>query len=1044
MEIVKQKRLTSRCAKVGSTRLLRDSCLLLLAALWAQGFAAWGAGSVATSDYIVDTWQVEDGLPHNSVTAIKQARDGFLWIGTVAGLVRFDGVHFERFEREALSPLKSIRIQALHEDAGGTLWIGTDGAGVWRYSGGQCLPISNEERLARATVTCIAEDRDGRIWMGTSSGLNVWDRGRITVMTVRDGLPHDSVTGMHVARDGVVWIATRTGICQYRAGLLSPFGNLDADQDRNREFDGVYEDRNGDLWAFGDTFLLNLSQGKRFNYFKSSDPSSSRVWTLCEKSDGALWIGTGGQGLLQYRNGVFISVGASEGLFKNAVWAIAEDREGNLWAGANGGGLSRIKRRHGSLFRLGSPENPAPPVSLAELAPGLAWIGTEGGGMFHGMAGAFERMETNSLFQTHNHFGPVLAARDGTVWAGVWGAGLVAVRADRFSHYSLANGLSDNVILSLADDASGTLWAGSLEGQLNRFQNGHWTLFSIQKPATSKPVGALVCSRSGTLWIGTRGNGLLEYRDRLLKTWSQLDGLPSDEVISLLEDSKGRLWIGTSAGLTHFLADGRLAPIEGFSLPLAVTQLAEDGNGNIWAGCSRGLYLLRERIPTASTEAKSDPITPMEISRTEGMANLEFSGTVQPSCIKIRDGSLWFPTSRGILAIDPRQFFVNPAPPLTILERVSLDGETVSSGQPLEPPASGGGIRPEGRDRLVVPPGKQRLEFHYTAPSFTHPDKVRFKYQLLGFDEHWVDAGVGRIAGYNRIPAGNYTFRVVACNVEGIWNESGASISVEIRPPFWKTNWFTAIVACAGIAGVGGLARYATWKRLRLRLDRLKQQHLLEKERMRIAQDMHDDIGAKLTRISFLNELVKRELDSPAEVKRQLDNISIAVRGLIRSMDEIVWALNPRNDTLDNLATYLCRHASEFFQNTGVECQFDIPIQVPHHPLSTDARHNLLLAIKEALNNVLKHSGASQVVIRFRFVDNSCDIDIADNGQGFAFAQEAVMMGNDSDETNAVRRGNGIANMRRRLESFGGRMSIQCAPGAGATIGFHIELEDAS
>ena len=633
----------------------------------------------------------------------------------------------------------------------------------------------------------------------------------------------------------------------------------------------------------------------------------------------------------------------------------------------------------------------------------------------------------------------MLAAKDGTVWTGVWGAGLISVREGQSYHYSLINGLSDNVILSLAEDVSGALWAGTMDGQLNRFRNGGWTTVIIQKTSVSKPASALLFSRSGTLWIGTRGNGLLEYGDRLLKTWSQADGLPSNDVLSLFEDSKGRLWVGTSSGLAR-LFDGRLAPCEGFSLALAVTQLAEDNNGNLWAGCARGLYLLREPAKAVLSADSKTSISPMEISRSEGMANLEFSGSVQPSCLKTRDGNLWFSTSKGILVMDPGRYSVDPAPPLTILERIFIDGEPVLDVAPLPLSTNRNEANTGEWARVVVPPGKQRLEFHYTAPHFTHPDKVRFKYQLLGFDERWVEAGSSRIAGYSRVPPGQYTFRVIACNIDGIWNESGASVPLTIRPPFYKTYWFTAMVAFAGIAGVGGLARYATWKRLRLRLDRLKQQNLLEKERMRIAQDMHDEIGAKLTRISFLNELVKRVLKSPAEAERQLNNISIAVRGLIRSMDEIVWALNPHNDTLDNLATYVCRHASEFFQNTGVECQFDIPIQVPHHPLSTDERHNLFLAIKEALNNVLKHSGATRVVIRFRFDEKTCTIAIADNGRGFAFGKAADKISDSSLETESVRRGNGLSNMRQRLESLGGRMSVQCAPGAGTTIGFHIEV----
>ena len=325
------------------------------------------------------------------------------------------------------------------------------------------------------------------------------------------------------------------------------------------------------------------------------------------------------------------------------------------------------------------------------------------------------------------------------------------------------------------------------------------------------------------------------------------------------------------------------------------------------------------------------------------------------------------------------------------------------------------------------------MTFQYTALSFASPEKVRFRYRLTSIDPEWIEAGGGAPgARYPKLPPGHYEFRVTACNNEGRWNPEGGRIALTVLPPYWQTWWFMAVAAAGSVSAVAGGARYWMFRRLRRRLRLLEQQHALEKERSRIARDMHDEIGARLTQISFLCELVKRDLDHPAEARKDLDRMSGAAREVIKGLEEIVWTVNPKHDSLDDLATYLTRYAQEVFQGSAIACTLDIPLHLPAMPLSADVRHNLFLAVKEALNNIVKHAAASAVKIQLRVGPGAYAITITDNGRGFHRSTPRSPDGDGAAREPAA--GDGLANMRERLEASGGRCRIESHPQRGTTV----------
>jgi signal transduction histidine kinase len=387
---------------------------------------------------------------------------------------------------------------------------------------------------------------------------------------------------------------------------------------------------------------------------------------------------------------------------------------------------------------------------------------------------------------------------------------------------------------------------------------------------------------------------------------------------------------------------------------------------------------------------------------------------------------LWFATIKGLAVINPKaERNVNFNPPPVLIE------EIVANKQSFAPPGPG------AVGALRIPPGRGDVEIHYTGLSLQVPERVRFRYQLEGRDSDWVEAGNRRAVYYNNLSPGHYRFAVTACNSDGIWSETVAVLPFELRPYFWQTWWFAGLVLVVLVGAVGGTARFITRRRMQRKLARLEQQNALERERARIARDMHDELGAKLTRISFQGAMAQRRIGNPTEAGDHIATMSQTARELVSSLDQIVWAVDPEIDSLENLANYICRYASEFVADSPLQCEFVIPATLPPVRLSTEMRHNVFLAVKEALNNALKHSGGKGIVLTIAVRDGEFEIRIADDGQGIRPAPE--------ESSGKLRRsGRGLGNMRERLDSIHGKCFIESVPGQGTEVRFVVPQAEAT
>ena len=979
-------------------------------------------------------WHSADGLPSDSVTAILQTRDGYLWVGTSAGLVRFDGVKFTEMNLAASTTNNPVRVTALCQDNDGHLWVGTREHGLFEFEQGTVLHFMKEQGLLDDRVTSLAADHRGHVWIGSPSGLNLWNGKNFSSFS-QDGLPDKAVSWVNVAPSGTVWVTTRVGMCRFINGRLVPYTFQTESQGRRPEYLGVFEDRSGNLWAFGDTYLINLSEGKRLNYFRSSQPASVRIWSLCEGRDGRLWIGTSGGGLFCFADNRFRPVILGEDRRPYDVRAICEDQEGNLWLGTSGGGLMQLRPQSVHIMQAGQGLPANPPTALALDASGRIYLGLQHGGLFVGESGRFDRLGGDDSGEVQNLISSVCVARDGTVWTGTLGDGLYGLRNGRNIHLTTADGLADDTVLAVCLDAEGNVWASTGAGTLHRFAENNLTRFDAAQGLPGTPVTAMIPAAAGGLWLGTRDGQILRENEGKFRIDEAAKNLDRHAVLALHEGEGERLWIGMDGGGLSCLSGGiGMNWNTNNGLPSdVVAGVTEDGARNLWLATGAGIYRVNRSDLRKLSDHIHSPLPSQWISDAKTLPESVIVGGGTRVALA-PDGELWFATSEGVLNVDARWSKIEPAAFPVCLEDATFNGQPPNSllQGTLWSPAT------RNSTPFKAPMDVRSLEIHFTALNFTEPEGIQFRHKLDGFDSDWVDDGSTRFAHYGRLPYGHYRFQLAARSADGKWQEAAESFAFVVPTPFYFQTGAICLYGLAAVALITGTVRVVSHRRLRVALARLEQQQSLERERMRIARDMHDEMGSKLTKISFLSEHAQMDVKSEGPHAEKIEAIAQTSRELLKTMDEIVWVVNPRNDTLENLTAYLSGYAVEYFQNTRIECELRLPQEIPRCPLSSEIRHNLFLTFEEALNNVLKHSAATRVNVEITVHALEFELKVTDNGRGFEASAAA------NGQPRGGRGGNGLKNMRQRLTVIGGDCQVSSRPGAGTTVTLRIHLDKKS
>ena len=959
------------------------------------------------------TWQRDQGMPRSPIRALSQTLDGYIWLGSDEGLTRFDGARFVPFDTQQGMPGGAVR--ALFADSRGRLWIGTAEGGLICHENGQFKTMTTEEGLPSNAITAVAEDKRGQLWIGTDSGLIVWWEGHVLPLGGAGQFKGRTISTLFSDRQGTIWVGAKgLGIFHFDGGRFVPL--TDPAMDRLlQDSHCLLVDEAGRTWVgAGDDSLLCLTGGQWQRYRLPHHSPKPYINTLAEEPDGTIWAGSVSEGLFQFKDGKLTAVNANSGLSDNLVGALLVDREGKMWVGADSA-LNRLQ--HKNLHVLGQEDGLGYGEirGLAEVSPGVIWAVKPNDGLYEWQGGEFSRLTVAGLYAHDPRLGALLVTRDGSCWVACTNGLLYIKDPQAAADESTLFELTSASIISLAEDRQGRIWAGTREGELWRLAQGAWT--RQDNLSNTNAITAIVAGTNDVLWVGTDGNGLFEIKDRGMTRYGRNNGLADESIRTLYAGSRDTLWISGGRGGLSRLRDGRVytyGPREGVP-ETTISQIMEDDSGRLWLGGSRTIYCVSKRELDEVAAGNIATVYPHAFGRADGMPAEECSGGFFPAGLKAHSGLLWFPTLRGIVVADPRHHQIHEQAPTPVLEEVLVDGA----------PARGFGV--PGSQSLRIPPGKHRFELQYTALGSDAPDQVRFRYKMEGLDSDWADAGTRRTAFYNYVPPGNYRFRVIACNSDGVWNQSGTSLGLTVSRHFWQIWWVNTLAAVGLLVTVSSGARVVEKRRLQRRLRDLEQERALERERTRIAQDLHDEMGAKLCRISFLSEHALQTQGAPGEVEQQISTISDASRELLHSLDEIVWAVNPQNDTLEHVASYIGQYAQDYFQLTGVECELDIPAAVPDYPISAQARHHLFLAVHEAFTNTLKHSKAAHCKVSVNCRHRTFQISVTDDGGGFDPAAAAG---------NGATTGNGLRNMTLRLATVGGSCRIDSLPGSGTTVRF--------
>src|SRR5882724_3589436 len=624
-------------------------------------------------------WHNADGLQSDSVTAIIQTQDGFLWAGTSAGLVRFDGFKFTGVKLAVPSTNDPVYVTALCEDSDGHLWIGTKQNGLFQLAQGRVRRFTTGQGLLDDGVTSLAADKRGTVWIGTQSGLNLWTGQDFKSFTTHDGLPDKFVSGVSVARSGTVWITTGVGMSRIIDGRITPYAFQTESQGRSPEYLGAYEDRQGNLWAFGDTYLINLAEGKRFNYFRSSESASVRIWSLCEGRNGRLWIGTSGRGLFCFEDNRFQPVIIGESRWSYDVRAICADHEGYLWLGTSGGGLVQLRPQSMHVLRVEQGLPNGLPMALALDAGGRIYVGMQRAGLLAGEAGRFDRIGGSGRLAAQNFVTSVCAARDGTVWAGTLGDGLYGLRDGREVHFTTANGLADDNTLAVCVDAKGGIWASTSAGTVHRFDGQSVVRFDAAQGLPGPPVTAMISPPSGGLWLGTQDGQILREENGRFTGVEVSKNLGNYPVLALHEGEPGRLWIGTFGGGLACLIKGAMVSWNtNNGLPAnIVAGVVEDQAKNLWLATSAGIYRISRSDILKTLDNPGIPLACKGVSeaKTVPVSATVFGGT---RAALSPDGELWFATSDGVLNVDTHQS--ESAPPVF---PVYIESTAFNGGPPI-------------------------------------------------------------------------------------------------------------------------------------------------------------------------------------------------------------------------------------------------------------------------------------------------------------------------------------------------------------------------
>jgi len=992
------------------------------------------AGGTQPAWHILNRWTQQQGLPQNNVNAILQTRDGYLWIGTKGGVARFDGVHFTIYDDRDQTQLRENEISSLVEGADSSLWIGTRGGGVSHLKDGKFTVYTTREGLVNDFVVALCRDRSGGIWIGTDSGLSRFQDGRFTSYSVVNGLSDNAIASLFADEEGNVWIGTNEGILnRFRGGKFTAFTLKDVE--RGNRIRTICSDREGYLWLAYRGGLHRFKDGNTTHYGVADGLASDQVSSLALDASGILWIGSpgglnwcqngkiftfddlarksvvsvhgdregsvwvGAQGLNCLRRGLFESYTVSEGLSYHYVTSVLEDREGTVWIGT-GRGLNRLKNGEFTALTTahGLPE--ALVGGLAEDREGNLWIGTDQGVFRSERAtGKFVPVTDPSLPNLRPR--SIYVDRQGAVWISANLDGLARYQDGKFTRFTTAHGLSHNVVRGICEDAEGNLWLGTRAG-LSCFKDGKFTVYKDRDGLADNIVEMVYLDRDNALWVATH-HGVSRFKDGRFVTYTSRDGLYSSFVYNF----------------------------------------AEDDSGNLWMSCSKGIFRVAKKELVDFAEGKINSITSFVYGREHGLCTTTATGGFGRSSYRTRDGRLWFSMTDGLNVLNPANVSSNSEVLPVHVEQLVIDGRDAQVSDPASAITE-------------APPGRGDVVFRYTAINFLAPEKVRFKYQLIGHDPGWVDAEDRRIASYNNLSPGKYTFQVTAANSEGLWNGTVAMVPFYLKPNWYQTWSFRAATAAALLLlAMGAYELRVRQLQHRQRLleyrvaERTAQLEAANKELEAFSYSVSHDLRAPLRSIDGFSKAVLDEHSGglDPEGRANLERVRQASQRMEGLIDDMLTlsslSRTEMNRTMVDLSA-MARSIARDLHTTDPRRQVLFVI-APDLKIKADPSL-MRIALENLLNNAWKYTSKhsdARIELGVNRQNGQDVYFVRDDGAGFDMAFASKLFGafqrlHPAAQFNGT--GIGLATVQRVIHRHGGRAWAEAAIEKGAT--FYFTLSD--
>ncbi|MEI7900411.1 MAG: triple tyrosine motif-containing protein [bacterium] len=993
--------------------------------------AAAAAFSQDRPGWFTRAWQSDVGLPDNTVVGIDLAPDGFLWVATPAGLVRFDGLRFQPFAAVTAAGGAANLIQAMWVDRSGRLWLAKECGTVICVDQGTTTVMTVAEGVPNLVPETTAVDSAGGVWLSYVGGKVVRiQEGRVRAFTEADGLPGGGTCQLTSDADGHVWFSQGGWVGVYRDGRFRQLAEVKAQC--------ITAAKAGGIWICTGKELSRYTEGgslKKVGDLPTALPEVTPTVLHEDRSATFLWIGTKEAGLFRY-SGIVVKVTEHQ-----QILSVKSDQQGNVWIGTRGGGLNQLKPKAVELLSPASPIEFVPVRSLCQDMTDTRWIVTQNGMVWRSWGGGWVPLSDDGW--TFSDAQCVIAASLSGVWIGTQTHGLHHWQ-DKALITSLtpANGLAGDSVSALLAVPSGALWigVGASDRQhhaLQCWQAGQFRTFPL--PAASGPVTAMALDSAGDCWAATFSGLLVRVRGNELTDETSKTLAEPNAIRCLLVTPDNSLWIGYGGQGLGRLKAGRFSRcrMEQGLYDDYISQILPDSRGRLWFAGNRGIFSVFQSELDELAEGRALRVRSVAYGSNDGLPRLQASHDFWPGALRTTTKHLLFAMESGLADVYAAELFEeNKEAPPVVIERVSVNGKAVAAyGADASLTVPGPAAPTElwgGAPHLRLSPGPRQLEFAFTALNFTKPEDIGFKYRLHPLDKDWMDAGTRRVASYPQVPPGDYRFEVLACNSSGVWNPTGAALELMIEPYWWETAW-SGVAGSLAVVGLllAGILLFLRG-RYRRKIERLELQQAMGRERARIAADLHDEIGANLSHISILNTVAAKTTTEVTESRQYCSEAGDVARQTIRAFDEILWSVNPKNDTLQSLSSYICRYAEETLAPVRVTHQFTLDESFPDCAVPPRCRHSLFLAVKEALHNIVKHAGATRVELQCKMDGGVFVVRVADNGRGF-----------DPKTGSAAAQGrqeNGLENMRSRLSGLGGECRLESHVGRGTQVTFRVPL----